>query len=97
MWGLDIDIDIADFHNSDYPAVYVWIKYRVNIYKRSNILFSRNNKIFKEGFEQADYVIENYYDENNFQYASCIGEIKPVGKPTRLYQLDLYWIPIFSK
>jgi hypothetical protein len=75
----------------------VWIEYRVNIYKSSNILFSRNSKIFKEGLEQADYVVEKYYDENNFQYVSYIGEIKPVGKPTRLYQLDLYWIPIFSK
>ena len=42
-------------------------------------------------------VIEKYDDEKNFQYVSCIGGSKPVGKSTRLHQLDLYWIAIFSK
>ena len=28
---------------------------------------------------------------------SCIGEIKPIGKFTRIYQFDLYRISIFLK
>jgi hypothetical protein len=69
----------------------------VNIYKKFNILFSRNSKIFEEGLERPDYVVEKYDDEKNFQYVSCIGEIKPVDKSTRLHQLDLHQIAIFSK
>ena len=63
--------------------------YRVNIYKNFSTLFSRNSKFFEEGLEQPDYVVEKYDDEKSFQYVSCIGEIKPVGKPTWLHQLDL--------
>jgi hypothetical protein len=60
-------------------------------------LFSRNSKVFEEGLERLDYVVEKYDDEKNFQYVSCIEEIKPIGKSIRLHQLDLYRIAIFSK
>ena len=52
-------------------------------------MFSRNSKVFEEGLEQPDYVVEKYDDEKNFQYVSCIEEIKPVAKSTQLHQLDL--------
>ncbi|KAG2194615.1 hypothetical protein INT46_009601, partial [Mucor plumbeus] len=38
----------------------------------------RNIKIFEEGLERPDYVVQKYDDEKNFQYVSCIGEIEPV-------------------
>jgi hypothetical protein len=58
---------------------------RVNIYKNFNTLFSRNSKIFEEGLERPDDVVEKYDDEKNFQYVPCIGEIKPIGKYPRLF------------
>jgi hypothetical protein len=45
-------------------------------------LFSRDSNVFEEGLERPDYAVGEYNDEKDFQWVSCIEEIKPVAKST---------------
>lgn len=55
-------------------------------------------KLNKEDPERPNYGFKRYGKNNEFLYVTCVGELKPKGKPSKAYKWALYmrFIHIFT-
>lgn len=67
----------------------LWYFITKNKIKMLKFFFRWNMKLNKEDPERPNYGFKRYGENNKFLYVTCVGELKPKGKPSKAYKRDL--------